>query len=77
MHLIGGYLITAGVIAAARAAGVPAIVTLTDFWFLCPRITLVRSDGCLCTVPEDPLACVRCCSMNDGAIACWIERVAA
>lgn len=60
LHLIGGYLITAGAIAAARSADVPVIVTLTDFWFLCPRITLVRSDDHLCTVPDDPLVCVRC-----------------
>lgn len=60
VHLIGGYLITAGVIASARAAGVPVVVTLTDFWFLCPRITLVRGDGRLCRVPDDPLECVTC-----------------
>lgn len=60
-HLISGYLMTAGALRAARRAGVPIVVTLTDFWFLCPRITLLRSDGSLCPrPPEDPLGCVRC-----------------
>ncbi len=60
-HLISGYLMTAGAIRAARAIGTPVLITLTDFWFLCPRITLLRSDGSLCTAPPaNPLGCVRC-----------------
>ena len=60
-HLISGYLMTAGALRAAHRAGVPIVVTLTDFWFLCPHITLLRSDGSLCPrPPEDALGCVRC-----------------
>jgi glycosyltransferase involved in cell wall biosynthesis len=60
-HLFGGYLMTAGAIRAAHAAGVPIVISLTDFWFLCPRITLLKSDGALCPAPPvDPLGCVRC-----------------
>jgi glycosyltransferase involved in cell wall biosynthesis len=44
----------------ARDSGIPVIVSLTDFWFLCPRITLVRSDGSLCKYPRDPVGCVLC-----------------
>jgi len=60
LHLIGGYLMSGSTIEAAQAAGVPVVLTLTDFWFLCPRITLVHSDGTLCTTPADPLACALC-----------------
>ncbi len=60
LHLISGYLMSGSVIEAAQALGVPTVVTLTDFWFLCPRITLVRSDDSLCTTPADPLACTLC-----------------
>ncbi len=58
-HLIGGYLLGADVIRAASGEGLPVIVTLTDFWFICPRITLLRSDGQICAgaLPRD---CVRC-----------------
>jgi glycosyltransferase involved in cell wall biosynthesis len=60
-HLFSGYLMTAGAIRAAHAAGVPIIISLTDYWFLCPRITLLKSDGALCPAPPaDPLGCVRC-----------------
>jgi glycosyltransferase involved in cell wall biosynthesis len=59
-HLIGGYLLTASALRAARRLGIPTIVTLTDFWFLCPRIQLLRSDGSLSTLPVNPATCARC-----------------
>ena len=60
LHVIGGYLMSGSTIEAAQAAAVPVVLTLTDFWFLCPRITLVRSDGSLCPSPADPVACALC-----------------
>lgn len=45
----------------ARRNGVRVVVTLTDFWFLCPRFTLLRSDGQVCSGPPDGGAgCVAC-----------------
>ncbi|MBI3786230.1 MAG: glycosyltransferase [Deltaproteobacteria bacterium] len=58
--LIGGYLLTASVLFAARRLSIPAAVRLTDFWFLCPRITLLRSDGSLSKPPIDPVRCAQC-----------------
>ncbi len=46
-HLISGYLIGAGALNAAYYHHIPAVITLTDFWFYCPRINLVRPDGSL------------------------------
>jgi glycosyltransferase involved in cell wall biosynthesis len=60
LHLISGYLMTGSIIKAAQAGGLPVVLTLTDFWFLCPRINLVRSDGEICPVPQDPLDCFVC-----------------
>jgi glycosyltransferase involved in cell wall biosynthesis len=60
LHLISGYLMSGSTIEAAQQVGVPVVLSLTDFWFLCPRITLLRSDGSLCTTPADPLACALC-----------------
>jgi glycosyltransferase involved in cell wall biosynthesis len=59
LHLISGYLMGAGTIRAAREAGLPAVVTLTDYWFICPRVTLLRSNGQVCA-DATPLDCVRC-----------------
>ncbi len=59
-HLFSGYLMTASPLRVAQEMGIPTVVSLTDFWFLCPRITLLRSDGSLSTPPIDPPRCARC-----------------
>ncbi len=59
-HLIGGYLITSNALETARRMGIPTVVTLTDFWFLCPRLSLLRSNGEISTLPIDPSRCARC-----------------
>jgi glycosyltransferase involved in cell wall biosynthesis len=59
-HLISGYLMSGRPIWSAQAHGIPSVVSLEDFWFLCPRITLLRSDGKLSTIPVDPFVCASC-----------------
>ena len=58
--LVSGYLLTGSALIAARERGLPAIVRLADFWFLCRRLHLLRSDGTLSGVPPDPYRCARC-----------------
>ena len=60
LHLFSGYLMTSSTLRAAQAAGIPTVLTLTDFWFFCPRITLLRSNGDLSAPPFDPARCARC-----------------
>jgi glycosyltransferase involved in cell wall biosynthesis len=61
VHCQAGYLIGATPIIAACAVGIPTALTLHDYWFLCPRITLQRGDGSLCeTIPDDPAGCAWC-----------------
>jgi glycosyltransferase involved in cell wall biosynthesis len=65
LHLHSGYLIGGGVIAAAQAQGIPSIITLHDYWFLCPRITLLRGDGKICNpIPADPAGCAWCLHLD-------------
>jgi glycosyltransferase involved in cell wall biosynthesis len=59
-HLISGYLISGSALQAARQLDIPTVVSLTDFWFLCPRITMLRSDKHVSTLPIDPVTCARC-----------------
>lgn len=48
-------------IPVAKSSGARVVVSLTDFWFLCPRFTLLRADGSLCEGPPDGGAgCVAC-----------------
>lgn len=48
-----------GALRAISDVGVPMVMTLHDYWALCPRGQMLRSDGSLCDVPE-PQACGAC-----------------
>lgn len=51
----------ANLIGVARRNGLRTVVNLMDFWYLCPRFTLLRRDGSLCEGPPDGGAgCVAC-----------------
>ena len=55
-----GMKLSASVLQALQIAGIPLIVVLTDFWFLCPNHSLLRWDDSLCRGPRHALDCVRC-----------------
>ena len=55
-----GMNLSASVLQALNEAGVPLIVVLTDFWFLCPNHSLLRWEGSLCRGPRHALDCARC-----------------
>lgn len=59
-HLISGYLMSGRTIRVARQEDIPTVLSLTDFWFLCKRISMLRSDGSVSTLPIDPGQCARC-----------------
>ncbi len=59
IHLFSGYLASAVVIETAVERRVPTVVSLTDFWWLCHRVTLVRANGTRCGGPS-PAECARC-----------------
>lgn len=46
---------------AARELKLRYILTLTDFWLMCPKIFLQTSEGGLCAGPENGKACGRLC----------------
>jgi glycosyltransferase involved in cell wall biosynthesis len=43
----------ADLIDATKAQGRAVCVSLMDFWFLCPRVILMKSDGTACDGPPD------------------------
>jgi glycosyltransferase involved in cell wall biosynthesis len=59
-HLVSGYLMTGRALRVAKEQGIPSVVSLTDYWFLCRRITMLRSDDTLSTLPINPATCARC-----------------
>jgi glycosyltransferase involved in cell wall biosynthesis len=59
-HLIGGYLLSGNVFSVVKQRSIPLVVSLTDFWYLCPRLHFLRSDDGLSYLPVDPIRCARC-----------------
>jgi glycosyltransferase involved in cell wall biosynthesis len=59
VHMFGGYLMSASSLRAATECGVPTVVSLTDYWWLCHRINLLKSDGTRCEGPT-LAGCARC-----------------
>jgi glycosyltransferase involved in cell wall biosynthesis len=60
VHVMHAMKLSASALEACRALGIPFVVTLCDFWFICPRHTLLTSRGRLCDGPAHRLACARC-----------------
>lgn len=58
-HLFSGYLLSGSVVHAAVDAGVPVVVSLTDYWWLCHQINLLTPTGRRCGGPS-PAGCARC-----------------
>jgi glycosyltransferase involved in cell wall biosynthesis len=45
----------------AKQRNIPTVLTLTDFWLMCPRGIAVTINGELCTSPESGIKCVKEC----------------
>ncbi len=74
VHINSCYLLSVSTIAATKEHLLPLIVTLHDFWFVCPRITLLKPTGTLCTVPENVAECAWCLATEKRRFR-WPEMV--
>ena len=64
MHIISLLTLTASAVRVAKKRGVPVVFTLTDFWLICPKISLVRGDGSLCDGKTTGWECLQCLLWN-------------
>ncbi|MBL8161482.1 MAG: glycosyltransferase family 4 protein [Anaerolineae bacterium] len=60
VHLVSGYLFGGQVIHTVQNAGIPLVITLTEYWFMCTRLNLIQATGGLCSGPENDEKCMRC-----------------
>lgn len=60
LHIVHGMRVSSFAFAAQRL-GLPYAMTLTDFFYLCPKCKLFTSQGTLCTGPEQGEACRTFC----------------
>lgn len=89
VHITSCYTLSASIIRSVRRHHLPLFITLTDFWFLCPRVTLLRSDGTQCDGRTTAWECLRCVLARErvyrwparmlpeaplGAALTWVSR---
>jgi len=67
VHVLSTYSLGVGIFESIKRAGVPLILTLMDFWFLCPSVQLLRSTGELCDGLTTPYQCQSCLMLESGA----------
>ena len=51
VYVFSGYLMSSSVARVAIDAGIPVVINLTDYWWFCHTITLLKPDGTRCTGP--------------------------
>lgn len=66
VHVLHVMKLSGAAVRACTARGYRVVVTLCDYWFLCPRHTLLQPDGSLCAGPDDGLKCVPCVQQLHG-----------
>lgn len=69
--------LSTGIIDRCRAAGVPSVVTVSDFWPRCPKVQLIRDDGKNCMLPPPGLGCAPCVKGKPGLVplAARVDRL--
>jgi glycosyltransferase involved in cell wall biosynthesis len=68
VHITSCYSLGAGIVRVARESRCRTILTLTDFWFLCIKHTLLRGDGTLCEGPKSSIGCQKCLASSSATL---------
>jgi len=52
--------LSASMVEVVRRRRIPTILTLHDFWFLCPQVQLLTNDNQICSGPDSNAKCANC-----------------
>ena len=64
VHVTSCETLSASVLKVVKQKQIPLVLSITDFWFLCPRINLLRSDGENCDGNKTSWQCQKCLADN-------------
>jgi glycosyltransferase involved in cell wall biosynthesis len=64
VHVAHGMKMSGAIYRVLRRRSVPVVTTLSDFWFICMRHTLLRPDNVLCKGPDHRYRCLRCAGVT-------------
>lgn len=74
VHVTSCETLSASVLKIVKQKQIPLVLSITDFWFLCPRINLLRSNGKNCDGIKTPWECQKCLA-NHTKIYRWLRSV--
>ena len=66
MHLMK---VSGSALEVCYTLNIPVVITLADYWFVCPRHTLLRWNHQLCNGPAHDLDCMQCLHQTHGFAA--------
>ena len=69
IHFQHAVRLGANLILTAKNRGIPVVVTLADYWFLCPQTQMVLPDMTLCWGPESGTKCLQCPNASEHLYA--------
>jgi len=73
VHLNTPAHIGAGIILACRRLGIPCVVTVHDYWWICPKGILLRPDGSVCDGTVGWATCVNCMAADHSKS--WVRSL--
>ena len=74
VHVTSCETLSASVLEVVKKKQIPLVLSITDFWFLCPRINLLRSDGENCNGLTTAWECLQC-KANGSKVYQWPRQI--
>lgn len=74
VHVTNPAHIGVGIVAACRQLNLPVVISTHDFWWVCPKATLLRADGAVCEGNRPWPECIRC--LAGSARPGWLRPLA-
>ncbi|MCL4294786.1 MAG: glycosyltransferase family 4 protein [Anaerolineae bacterium] len=74
VHVTSCIAVSAAALTAPASLGLPLVLTLTDFWFVCPRIKLITKRGECCDGHVAAWECLKC-TLWGTKVYRWSSRV--
>ncbi|MDI4652854.1 MULTISPECIES: glycosyltransferase [Pseudoalteromonas] len=66
IHLVHPGHIGLGVVEYAKKINIPIVITVTDYWWVCPKNTLITPSGSFCEGNKDVQTCIKCIASSSG-----------
>lgn len=66
IHITSCLTLSGSIIAIAKEHNLPVVLTLTDFWFVCHKLSLLKYDDSLCDGVTTSRDCIQCLCWDSG-----------